>query len=621
MAATDPASSDVVSSAATRRLHAELRGLQSSKNPQITVRPSDGNFLEWHFVLYGLPSDTPYHHGCYHGKIVFPPMYPNQPPSIIMITPSGRFETHTRLCLSMTDWHPESWNPAWKVETILVGLLSFFLTDEKGYGSLQCSETQRRMFAQQSWSTNAATKEFKDLFPEFGAPQPDQAASSADTEPQSAASVVQDEPPAADQASSGAEAEAPIAVSVAEPEPSVEDMQCWICLQNTQEPLIHPCACRGSMSGVHRSCVEEWIRSRRIHARNDAHPRCSVCHQEYVGSETRPGVCHFVRYTCFESVSRILRWLLLVIVLCCYQAAAGTDKDLHISMTTRVVVIAVFAVVSVHKVVILMVSLPPGQPPPEHRLLRRFYIDDTDPTRRLTKLSLHISEVTTSIAVMAMWTATKALPIAYFLPPATACFLLIAKLCLSRSPTCCCLVKVVAFVLFSPILLLVGLVKLIRNYPRQSFDVLIHPLGPGPHSGVAIAAGTIALACDSNLPLLVLLGVHASFLSAACVERLLVRRVNWKACRFWVLPLQLTVLSCYTCNLCVFPAGIGNGEQSTFIVLGSTSAWLLLILAFTVSINWEACVRVFRTWQNQHGVFTLHSSNELSEAPNEPLQP
>ena len=30
-----------------------------------------------------------------------------------------------RLCLSMSDYHPESWNPSWSIETLLVGLQSF----------------------------------------------------------------------------------------------------------------------------------------------------------------------------------------------------------------------------------------------------------------------------------------------------------------------------------------------------------------------------------------------------------------------------------------------------------------------------------------------------------------
>ena len=38
--------------------------------------------------------------------------------------------------------------------------------------------------------------------------------------------------------------------------------ECWICREDgSQEPLIQPCACTGSMSGVHASCVEQWIRT------------------------------------------------------------------------------------------------------------------------------------------------------------------------------------------------------------------------------------------------------------------------------------------------------------------------------------------------------------------------
>lgn len=65
---------------------------------------------------------SPYEGGYYHGKLKFPPEYPLKPPSILMLTPSGRFKPNTRLCLSMSDFHPESWNPMWSVSTILMGL-------------------------------------------------------------------------------------------------------------------------------------------------------------------------------------------------------------------------------------------------------------------------------------------------------------------------------------------------------------------------------------------------------------------------------------------------------------------------------------------------------------------
>lgn len=39
-----------------------------------------------------------------------------------------RFKTNTRLCLSISDFHPDTWNPAWSVSTILTGLLSFMVS-------------------------------------------------------------------------------------------------------------------------------------------------------------------------------------------------------------------------------------------------------------------------------------------------------------------------------------------------------------------------------------------------------------------------------------------------------------------------------------------------------------
>merc|ERR1719443_2289380 len=89
--------------------------------------------------------------------------------------------------------------------------------------------------------------------------------------------------------------------------------ECWICREDgSSEPLIQPCACRGSMSGVHASCVEEWVRHHRQNAINNAAPRCSVCHQPYSGQEVRPGVVGFVRYFGFFGGLLFLRSVVLV---------------------------------------------------------------------------------------------------------------------------------------------------------------------------------------------------------------------------------------------------------------------------------------------------------------------
>jgi ubiquitin-conjugating enzyme E2 J2 len=69
-------------------------------DPKITVAPNEANLLEMHYVIEG-NTGTPYEGGVYHGKLIFPKEYPLKPPSVIMITPSGRFQPGRRLCLSM----------------------------------------------------------------------------------------------------------------------------------------------------------------------------------------------------------------------------------------------------------------------------------------------------------------------------------------------------------------------------------------------------------------------------------------------------------------------------------------------------------------------------------------
>lgn len=80
-----------------------------------------------HYVVSG-PENSPYEGGYYHGKLVFPQDFPFKPPAIYMITPNGRFRTNKKLCLSISDFHPDTWNPAWSVSTILTGLLSFMVS-------------------------------------------------------------------------------------------------------------------------------------------------------------------------------------------------------------------------------------------------------------------------------------------------------------------------------------------------------------------------------------------------------------------------------------------------------------------------------------------------------------
>ncbi|KAL1503561.1 hypothetical protein AB1Y20_012039 [Prymnesium parvum] len=165
----------MASKACLMRLQKEHQRLALEPVPNIEAEPRPNNILEWHFVIKG-PAASPYEGGQYHGKLVFPPEYPYKPPSIIMLTPNGRFNTNTRLCLSMSDFHPETWVPAWSVASILNGVMSFMLESTPTVGSIETSLAERKRLARASHAWNRKGAIFCELFPHLVAEElPDDA--------------------------------------------------------------------------------------------------------------------------------------------------------------------------------------------------------------------------------------------------------------------------------------------------------------------------------------------------------------------------------------------------------------------------------------------------------------
>jgi len=156
--------------AAYKRLNKEYITLQKNPPPYLMAKPVESNILEWHYVIRG-PPETPYHNGEYHGVLLFPAEYPFKPPSIRMTTPSGRFQPDTRLCLSMSDFHPSTWNPSWSVATILTGLLSFMTSNEATTGSIKTTDDDKKIYAARSHQFNLNDPKFKDIFPELCIPE------------------------------------------------------------------------------------------------------------------------------------------------------------------------------------------------------------------------------------------------------------------------------------------------------------------------------------------------------------------------------------------------------------------------------------------------------------------
>jgi len=156
----------MVNSTALSRLRQDYMRLKKDPVPYIVAEPVPNNILEWHYVVRG-PESSPYFGGLYHGKLKFPPEFPFKPPSIYMITPNGRFKTNTRLCLSISDFHPDTWNPAWSVGTILTGLLSFMLEKSPTLGSLESSDLEKKTLALKSIDFNLKDKIVQELFPDL----------------------------------------------------------------------------------------------------------------------------------------------------------------------------------------------------------------------------------------------------------------------------------------------------------------------------------------------------------------------------------------------------------------------------------------------------------------------
>ncbi|KAJ3203550.1 Ubiquitin-conjugating enzyme E2 6 [Entophlyctis luteolus] len=150
-----------MSKQATKRLQKEYSMMMANPPEFIVARPLESNILVWHYIVTG-PPDSPYEGGEYHGKVVFPEEYPYKPPSIRMLTPND-----TRLCLSMSDYHPGTWNPAWSVATILTGLLSFMLEETPTTGSVVVSMAERRALAKKSKQWNRMDARFIAVWPDI----------------------------------------------------------------------------------------------------------------------------------------------------------------------------------------------------------------------------------------------------------------------------------------------------------------------------------------------------------------------------------------------------------------------------------------------------------------------
>lgn len=130
------------------RIKGDIRDLQANTDPRFQAKPLPDDLFHWHFTIRG-PPDTPFEGGIYHGRIVLPSEYPFKPPHIYFLTENGRFKTNTKICLSISSHHPETWQPAWGIRLILEALISLLPTPAEGaIGGLDLPDQDRRTLAE-----------------------------------------------------------------------------------------------------------------------------------------------------------------------------------------------------------------------------------------------------------------------------------------------------------------------------------------------------------------------------------------------------------------------------------------------------------------------------------------
>lgn len=112
------------------------------------------------------------------GAIRCPDTYPAKAPNIRLITENGRFRLQKDgICLSISDMHPESWNPAWRVSQIVTGLQQFWVGNESTYGDVYNNEwgdtdlltlkDRRIQFAMESREAVLKHEKFQAIFGEY----------------------------------------------------------------------------------------------------------------------------------------------------------------------------------------------------------------------------------------------------------------------------------------------------------------------------------------------------------------------------------------------------------------------------------------------------------------------
>ena len=140
-----------MSNISLKRIQKEFQNMINDPSDDFYANPIKDDMFCWHFTIRG-PPDTEFEGGLYHGIIKLPMSYPNRPPSIMFLTPNGRFDVNMDVCLSMTRYHKEEWQAAWTIRSMLEAIMAFFPVkeDHDAIGAIDASIENRKRLAKLS---------------------------------------------------------------------------------------------------------------------------------------------------------------------------------------------------------------------------------------------------------------------------------------------------------------------------------------------------------------------------------------------------------------------------------------------------------------------------------------
>lgn len=367
-----------------------------------------------------------------------------------------------------------------------------------------------------------------------------------------------------------------------------------MCRDDTGEPLIRPCLCSGSMSGVHASCVETWIQHHRANSPSGEMPKCSVCGMEYMGTERRPGILSFLSHLGGDFMKQACRSSTLVFFLVAYWAAA--QEELIMDLVVRISFFVASGLFFMYKAMVLSFSVPRGRPAPDN--CERYFFS-SDPR----VLAVNFAEVMAIIIIALIWCVFGQLRYQYVLPLGILAIIPFLFLILrgQQSPFSYQTLVAVLVLIASPFLVIFFVIRLLFQNPKRLFD----PFEGWFHFAVPVASVPLSWFCRSNEPLILLWICHGALLLTGLMEMSLIKVCQWKEGRSWWIFLQLSLLAAYIANLLHnFTDGF-LGEHSQVLVVSVSGIWLILSATIAFSVNWGICVRQFRAWQHRNGQFSL----------------